>query len=219
MIRDYTIRHSENFLCAGSSALLVAVAQLHPEYWYASLFALIPFLWRVIRAGLPQAIVLGAMLATSYTFVALPAHAWVTPGAFVFQLLGLNLLFAFYAIVVNRIGKHIGFNAVFIAALWLPLEYALSHYAGLGSLFALSADESGLLVRIGSLFGMLMISFVVVLVNTVILIFLRHAAQALLCKSLLVFKDKRKTYLSFKEILFETRRYYFPSPRAPPLSV
>ncbi len=197
--------------------MLVAVAQLHPEFWYAPLFALIPFLWRVIRAGLPQAIVLGAMLATSYTFVALPAQAWVTPGAFVFKLLGLNLLFALYAIVVNRIGKHIGFNAIFIAVLWLPLEYMLSHYAGLGSLFALSADESGLLVRIGSLFGMLMISFVLVIVNTVILIFLRHVVQALLSGSPLIFKDERKICLGFKEILFERRWYYFPTPRAPPM--
>lgn len=219
MRADRIIRLLENFLCAGTSALLVSIAQLYPEFWFVSLLALIPFLWGVIRANLAAAVVLGVMLATCYALVAYPTELWTIPGIFLLKLLALNMIFSLYGILVSRLKKRIGFNAVFIAALWLPLEYALSNYAGLGNLFTLSTTESSLLVRIGSLFGLLMISFVVVLINSLILIMLRHVVQALLSKTPLIFKDERKPYLCFKEILFERRWYYFPCPRAPPSHV
>lgn len=216
MKRGFSIRVLESFLCAGSSALLISFAHLYPEFWFVALFALIPFLWRAIKTSLFESILLGGLLATSYCFVAFPIGSWATPGTFLFKLLGLNVLFVLYAIVVNRIKKHIGFNAIFIAALWLPLEYALSHYAGLGNLFAISANESSLLLRIGSLFGLLMVSFVVVLVNTLILIFFKHVVEALSSKATFPVKDAKRAYLPFKEILLEKRWYYFSAPRAPP---
>ena len=204
------------FLCAGSSALLISFAHLYPEYWFVSLFALVPFLWRAIRATLPESVILGCLLATSYYLVAFPIGSGVTPDLFLLHLLGFNTIFALYAAAVNRIGRHIGANAIFVAALWLPLEYALSHYSGLGSLFALSANESDLLVRIGSLFGMLMISFVIVLVNLIVLLFLRQVVQALCAKTGLPARTDKPAYLPFKEILLEGHWYYFSNPRAPP---
>jgi hypothetical protein len=215
MMRGFIIRLLESFLCAGSSALLISAAHLYSEFWFVSLFALIPFLWRAIRVSLFESIVLGGLLAASYSFVAFRLESWATPGAFLFTLVGLIALFALYGTVVNRIKKHLGFNVIFIAALWLPVEYALSHYAGLGNLFAISANESSLLL--GSLFGMLMISFVIVLINSLILIILRQVAQVLFSRGTLSIPDDKKAYPPFKEIILERRWYYFPDVRAPPL--
>ena len=219
MKRGFIIRFLESFLCAGSSALLISAAHLYPEFWFVSLFALIPFLWRAIRVSLFESIILGGLLAASYCFVSFRLELWATPGAFLFTLVGLIALFALYGTVVNRIKKYIGFNVIFIAALWLPLEYTLSHYAGLESLFASSPDKTGLpvLLRIGSLFGMLMISFVVVLINSLILVILRHVAQVLLSRGTLSIPDDKRPYLPFKEIILERRWYYFPDVRAPPI--
>jgi hypothetical protein len=224
MMRGFIIRFLENFLCAGSSALLISGAHLYPEFWFVSLFALIPFLWRAIRVSLFESIILGGLLATSYSFVALRSELWATPGALLFTLVGLNALFALYGTIVNRIKKHLGFNVIFIAALWLPVEYALSHYAGLESFFASSPDKTGwpvktglpVLLRIGSLFGLLMISFIIVLVNSLILIIIRQAAQALLSGGRFPIRDDKRPYPPFKEILLERHWYYFPDVRAPP---
>jgi hypothetical protein len=268
MMRDKGIRLLESFLCAGTSALLISVAHLYPEYWFVSLFALIPFLWRVVgrvpsplqadkkpdngvatfinrgcrvtrpirlqqvgrvlthckrgktRHVTTSAVILGMMLATCYALVAYPTELWTIPGAFLLKLFALNLIFCVYAITVNRLKRHIGFNVIFIAALWLPLEYTLSHYAGLENLFTLSPGKTGLpvLLRIGSLFGLLMISFIVVLINSLILIILRQIAQALLSCGALSIPDDKRPYPPFKEIILERRWYYFPDVRAPPLS-
>ncbi|MDH3892239.1 MAG: hypothetical protein OEV49_14270 [candidate division Zixibacteria bacterium] len=207
-----------SFLCAGSSALLIAVSHLYPEFWFVSLIALIPFLWRAVSVGLLESILLGVLLAASYCFVSFRLDSWATLGAFLFALGGLVVLFALYGTVVNRIGKYIGINVIFISAVWLPIEYALSHYTGLGSLLAMSAPESGLLFRIGSLFGMLMISFAIVIVNSIILIIIRHIADASLSRGILPSSDAERSLVSFKEIILERRYCIFPAPRAPPLS-
>ena len=218
MKKGFIIRLLESFLCAGSSALLISVAHLYPEFWFVSLFALIPFLWRAIRVSLFESIILGGLLAASYSFVSFRFESWATPGAFLFTLVGLIVLFALYGTVVNRIKKYIGFNVIFIAVLWLPVEYALSHYAGLGNLFAQSTGESSLMLRIGSLFGMLMISFIIVLINSLILIILRQVAQVLLSRGTLSIPVDKRPYPPFKEIILERRWYSFPDVRAPPLS-
>ncbi len=219
MMRGFIIRLLESFLCAGSSALLISVAHLYPEFWFVSLFALIPFLWRAIRVSLFESIILGGLLAASYSFVAFRLESWATPGAFLFTLVGLIALFALYGTIVNRIKKHLGFNVIFIAVLWLPVEYALSHYAGLENLFTLSPDKTGLpvLLRIGSLFGMLMISFIIVLVNSLILIILRQVAQVVFSRGTLSIPDDKRPYPPFREIILKRRWYYFPDVRAPPV--
>ncbi len=247
-MRDKGIRLLKSFLCGGTSALLISVAHLHSQFWFVSLFALIPFLWRVIgrESCAPDQkqitfvrttrvltcamsklqgfrpttdVVLGMMLATCYALVAYPTELWTTPGAFLLKLFALNLIFTAYGLVVNRLKRHLGFNAVFIAALWLPLEYALSHYVGLGSLLALSNADSALVYRIGSLFGVLVISFTVVLINSLILIFLKRVVRALLSIGTHLIKEDRRPYPPFKETILERRWYCFPHVRAPPIII
>jgi len=215
-LKDRTFKFLENFICAGSSALLISVALLHPELWFVSLLALIPFLWRATRVSLFESIVLGGVLVTSYCFITVPIASWATSGAFLLKLLALNVLFVLYGTVVNRMAKHVGFNVIFIAVLWLPLEYTLSRYADLGSMFAFSDGDCSVLIRMGSLFGMLMVSFLVVLVNSLILILLKRVVQALSSRATFPITNDKKLYFAFKEIILERRWYYFPDLRAPP---
>ncbi|HWR81717.1 MAG TPA: hypothetical protein VN285_00285 [Candidatus Deferrimicrobium sp.] len=223
MKNDRVVRLSVSFLCAGSSALLVALAHLHPRLWWLSLFALVPFLWRAVNVKLVEAAALGALLAVAYGFVAFPPESLAHPLASLLKLGGLSVLFAVYGAGVNLIGRRIGLNAIFIAALWLPLEYALSHYTGLQNFLTFTSSpavwqDASLLVRIASLFGVLMISFVVVLVNMLLLLVLRSVIHALRSREALVFKNARNFISIFTEPIFKRGWHYFPDRRAPPIA-
>lgn len=215
--KDPTLQFLEDFLYAGSSALILSLAHIYPAYWYVSLFALLPFLWRLTRANLSESVILGIILAGCYAFLVFIGEIMVSPWTFLFKLFFLSLIFSIFGIAVNRIKRYIGFNAILIAFLWLPLEYALSHYAHLGSIFTFSETDSTLLIRFGSLFGMLLVSFVVVLINSLILVVLKHVVQALRSRATFPAKEDKRLYPSFKEIILQRRWYYFPDVRDPPL--
>lgn len=206
----------ESFLCAGSSALLIAVVHLHPQFWMLSLFALVPFLWRATKVGVGESVILGALLAASYGFVAFANTLWLEPGVFLFQLVGLIVVFTLYAVTVNRIVAHAGFNVCLIAASWLPLEYVLRSYINGGGFFVLSGADSMLVTRIASLFGLLVVSFVVVLVNSLILVISQCLARGTRsCASCQSALDQR-VYPIIETIVPGLHWHYIADPRAPP---
>jgi hypothetical protein len=208
----------ESFSFAGSSALLLSVAHLYPRFWYLSLLALIPFLWRIVRATLFESVVIGSLLATSYCLVAVPIAAWLDPIDFFLKLCIFNALFALYAVTVNRLARLIGFNAVLTALLWLPIEYALSNYADLGIIFALSESDSTILIRIGSLFGVLMVSFAVVLINALIFVILMRMARVVKSRDSFSTNDDKRRHYSSGANTAGRRWCYLAGPRAPPRS-
>jgi len=219
-LKEKTLQFLEDFLYAGSSALILSLIHTHPEYWFISFFALIPFLWRLTRTNLGRSVVLGIILSSCYAFVAFIDEVSVSPWTFLVKLFLLGLVFSVFGIAANRIKRYGGFNAViFIAFFWLPLEYALSHYVHLGGIFTFSEIDSALLIRFSSLFGMLVVSFVVVLVNSLILIVLKRVVQGLRSRATFPAKEDKKPYASFKEIILQRRWYYFPDLRAPPIKV
>ena len=168
--KSLSVRIEEDFLHAGSSAALIAISQHCPQFWAVALIALVPFLWRVTRTGVRESVGVGALLATTYGLVAMPGLLLVAPAKFFAGLAALNVLFALYGLVVNRVARHVGFNIVFVAALWVPIEYLLGRLGPVGSLFTLTETDSGVFLRLGSLFGILIVSFAVVLINSLILI-------------------------------------------------
>jgi len=216
--KDSTLQFLEDFLGAGTSALILSWAHIYPAYWFVALFALLPFFWRLTRANLYRSVIIGTILAGCYAFVAFTGEILLSFPTFLFKLFLFSLIFSAFGIAVNRTKRYIGFNAALIAVLWLPLEYFLTHYAHLGSILAFPETDSALLLRIGSLFGILMVSFVVVFVNSLILLFLKHVVQALSSRKVFPAKDHKRLYLPFKEIILEKRWYYFPDPRAPPVT-
>ncbi|HWR83312.1 MAG TPA: hypothetical protein VN285_08415 [Candidatus Deferrimicrobium sp.] len=217
MTRDRLNRLLISFLCAGSSALLLSFTHVRAENWWFSLFALAPFLWRAVEAGRAQAAICGFLLAISYGIVALPVETASSLTVQPSHFLCLSALFALYALVVNWVGRRVGFNAIFIAALWLPLEFVLSRYAGFGSISSFSTSDSSLVSRGASLFGLLMISFVVLVVNSLILMVVRYAVQAVLSGSTLFRENDTDVCLYHRETLLERPCYYFPDRRAPPV--
>jgi apolipoprotein N-acyltransferase len=212
----YIIYSVERFLWAGSSALLLCLAALYPELRFLLLIALIPFLWDCIVSDGRGALILGVTLALCYTWVTCFTDLWYTPGVFLTRLLLLAAIFSLYGLAVNRLARYVGFNAVFIALLWLPLEYTLEHLTGFQSISSVLVDRSALILRIGSLFGLLTVSFVIVLINALILICFKRVVETLRCKAACASKILKKDYPPFEEILLERFRYFFSDIRSPP---
>lgn len=211
------LRWAENFLCAGSSALLISIPHVWPGLWFFALFALVPFLWRVTRVNLKESLALGGLLAASYAFVVFSADFWGFSNSNLLTLAGLIVLFALYSAFVSTVKKHLGFNAIFIAALWLPIEYVISHFSGLGYLFSIAPDESGLMYRLGSLFGLLMVSFVVVIVNALIVTTIGRLVRALRSRDAHAIAVRSLVIAPFEKLLIKRSWYCFPDVRAPPL--
>ena len=216
MGKSFIIRLLENFLCAGSTALLIPIAYLDPALWFISLLALVPFLWRCTRVSLLESVALAGVLATSYGFVTVPVASWAAPAAFVFKLLSLSLLFVVLGVTANRLSKRIGLRFILLTISWLPLQYALSRCAYLGSILALSETDPTLLIRIGSLSGALLISLAIVVINWLLVVLLEHAIRVLFSGSTFCIESCRRQYRSFKVIVLEKRWDYLPEPRGPP---
>lgn len=216
---DISSRLLVHFICAGTSALILSIAHLHPECWFVSLFALVPFLWRLNNASLPGSILLGVMLAACYAFVAFIGEILISPGEFFLKLLFLSLVFSIFGLCVNLAKKYIGFNPIFIAALWLPVEYILAHYIGLRDIFTFALADSGITVRFASLFGCLMVSFAIVLINSLILILIELVSNRDYSFRKKSFARRMIFYCHYENSIQQKIWYYTINPRAPPLLI
>jgi len=213
---DNSIKFLENFVCAGSSALLISFAHLYPEFWFVSLFALVPFLWRIKKLDLSESMVLGIILASCYSFVVYPDEILITPKTFLFKFFFINVIFSIFSITVNKTRKYIGFNPIFIAIFWLPLEYVLVHHTGLENIFTFKNSDSWFVLRFSLLFGSLMLSFCIVLINSLILMFVEYIQQRVFSSDNPQRAEDKKSYSWCGEVLPERILYYFRKPRAPP---
>ena len=55
-----------NCLCVGSSAMFLYIAHNHPQFWYLSLIAFVPFLWRLLQVNLWGTLCLATTLGTIF---------------------------------------------------------------------------------------------------------------------------------------------------------
>ena len=214
---EHGLRFLNHFLCAGSSALLLSIAHIYPSCWYFSFIALVPFLWRCRKANLSGAIVVGMILACCFSFVSFTGELLSSPYLFFHKLILLNLIFSIFSLTVILAIRYLSFNPIFIAAFWLPLEYFLGYYAGFGNILTFAEIKSSFVIRFSSMFSCLMISFIIVLIKSIILMFIEH----IYCKgnsdSKFRFSKEKLSCLCSENILPLKNWYYILNPRAPPL--
>ena len=201
-------------LCAVGSAILLSFTRVHPEFWFISLFALVPFLWRLRHISLRGAAALGMMLATFFVFLTSGGELLIAPKIFLLKLFSLNLAFALFGLAVHWTKKTLRFELLLVPLLWLPMEYALIRYAGLGSLFSVSGPT--LLEGFPLLFGALLTSFIIILINSLTLMFLEYVKEKILNRKRLPTARDNKFCLLFNEIILERSWYNFPDIRSPP---
>jgi hypothetical protein len=156
------------------------------------------------------------MMGTCFALVTNAAQFAAAPGVFFLKLISLNLVFALFAFAITRVRRSLGFDPIFIALLWFPTEYVLILCTDLHDLFALADTGSGLVISFCSLFGVVLGSLVVVLVNALILALVRKVEVKLCSTNRLVIEWNRRARIELKELVYETRSYCLPTVRAPP---
>jgi len=175
---------AEDFLFCGSSALLLLVANLFPAYWYFSFIALLPFLWR-IREGSPQrGLRLGLLLGlTFWVFSSLDvitAAFWAT----LVKIFCGTILFALWGWIVGLARRRLGFNPVIVAGLWVFFELGLVKLGYTSGLIAHSVPTGSFALRMVTLFGFGMLSFLIILLDSIIVKTVELAVKILKDKKL-----------------------------------
>lgn len=207
----------ENLLAAGSSGVMLAFAHVHPDLWFIALFALVPFLWRLWSARRKEACPLGVVLATTYVLTTSFGDFVAAPWTVLIKLAALSIAFAAFAYAISRAKSLVGLNPLAIAVLWVPFGYVLTQYVGIGDIFFVEQIGSNLVAGFGSLVGVLLCSAVIILGNSLLLLFARYAKQRLVCNTRIK-PDSDDCFVILSNIIFtfETRRYCLPVRRAPP---
>lgn len=197
---------------------MLAFAHVHPDLWFLAFFALVPFLWHLNMVGGREAPFLGMITATTYVLTTCFGDFVAAPWTVLFKLLSLNLAFAAFSYVISRVRVLLGFNPLAIAVLWVPFGFVLTQYAGIGDIFFVEQVGANLIAGFGSLAGVVLCSAVIILGNSLLLLFARYTYK----KFLLAGRSQPDSVSRFHKpspvtLHFETRRYGLPGRRAPPI--
>jgi len=209
---------AEDFQYSGASALFLLVANLFPGYWYFSFIALFPFLWKISRASAREAFRLGFLLGlTFFTFCNLDAF-FLAPTSTIFKILCGALLFGLWGWAVGLAKQFFGFNPIIVSGLWVFFELALIKLGYSSGLLTYSTPTTPFILRLVTLFGFGIISFIVVLLNSFLIKAIEYVAK--------VFKAPTAEFslseLSWDFIkrcnLFSQKFFLIPQLRGPPIS-
>ncbi len=207
---------AESFLYAGTSALLLLVASLFPAYWYLSFVALTPFLYRIMRAGVSEALRLGFLLGLSFFVVSSVDSLLFFPLATIPKIAGGTLLFSLFGLAVGLARRKWGFNPFLVALLWVVFELGLIKLGLAGGLFESVSLSSPFLHGMAALFGFLVVSVVIVLVASFVVLAIDKAIKLAGARRRSVAVGRSTwivdpaSYFCFKQI------YLVPEGRGPP---
>ncbi|MCK4385398.1 MAG: hypothetical protein KAW52_03955, partial [candidate division Zixibacteria bacterium] len=190
---------AESFIFAGSSALLLHLVNLFPEYWYVSFFALTPFLFRIIKAAPSESLRLGFLFGLSFFAVSVIDSPMSSPHPSVLKLLCGTGLFALFGWAVGWARHRWGFNPSIVALLWVGLEMGL---VKLGFVSGLVVNEVNLLLGqsefshpffggLVALFGLLTVSAIIVLLNSLLVLLILKTLAIKIPRGKTVQEDER----------------------------
>ena len=133
---DSLLQFLMHFIFAGSSALILSIAYIYTDFWFIYIFALLPFLYRIINTDLRGSVISGLFLALSIVFVIFSSSFISTPVAFALRILFLCLTFAAFSVAINRLKKYFILSFLLFAILCYPLEYFHKYYFEFNAVFS-----------------------------------------------------------------------------------
>jgi hypothetical protein len=218
---------AESFIFAGSSAFLLHVANLFPEYWYVSFFALTPFLFRIIKASPRESLHLGFLFGLSFFAVLAIDYQTNSPLPSLLKLLSGTGLFALFGWTVgwaSRRWRNWGFNPFIIALLWVGLEIGLLKLGFIGVLLGEAVRQPPVWAEFShpffggmvALFGFLTVSAIIVLLNSLLVLVILKTLAIKRPRGKTVQEDER-TWGVLSTLGFSPKKIYLvPQGRAPP---
>jgi uncharacterized membrane protein len=217
--KSFLVTWAEDFIFAGSSALLLLVANLFPAYWYFSFFALTPFLYKIIKTTPGKSLRLGFLFGLSFFGVSLVDFPI---GSLVPSLLKLVFgagIFALFGWTVGWARQRWGFYPSIVALLWVGLEIGIVKLGFINGLFGKTEFSHPFFGGLVGLFGFLAVSAIIVLFNSLLVLLFVKTLEVTRPRGKTVHEEKRIWDFSFTLGLSAQKAYLVPEGRAPPCIV
>ncbi len=216
---------SEDYIFAGSSAFLLLVANLFPDYWFVSFFALTPFLYRIVKATPSGSLRLGFLFGLLFFGGLVVDSLMISPLLSLVKLFCGTALSTLFAWTLGWARERWGFNPFILLFLWVGLQMGLMRL-GMNQNGSYPGFEGGLLGEarfshsffggLVTLFGSLMVSAIIVLLNSLLVLAIVKILQVARHRGKTVQEDERISSLFCTPGLFSQRVYLVPESRAPP---
>lgn len=213
---DVWYRLAESFLYAGMSALLLLLTAQFHQYWFLSLVALTPFLYKITRSSLSESVRLGFLLGLTFLTVCLSnqllADFWPT----LLKLLCGVFLFILFSWALCRARMSFGFNPIITALIWVGFELAVIRLGFARGLFGEAELSNPHLNSLMLLFGFVIVSFIIVLLNSLIVLTVEKIISLGKARETTSCDDTRIRDPYSSPALFTQRCYLVPEVRGPP---
>jgi hypothetical protein len=207
---------AESFIFAGSSALLLLLSHLFSVYWYFSFFALVPFLYRIIKATPTESLRLGILLGASFFAVSLTDSLPVSPIPALSKLLLGTGLFALFGWTVGWARKHWGFYPSIVAVLWIGIELGVMKLGVSGGLFGKIVTSNPVLQSLITLLGFLTVSVIIVLLNSFLVLVIVKTLELNRIKEKATQEAQNEWWFSIDCNIFSEQTFMMSEERGPP---
>lgn len=216
--KPFLVAWAESFIFAGSSAFLLLIASLLPDYWYFSFFALSPFLYRISKASPCESLRLGFLFGLSFFSVSLIDSPGSCPLPFLFKLLFSAGLFALFGWTIGWARNRLGFNPSLVALLWIALEIGLVKLGFVHGLFGRAEFSHPFFGGLVGLFGFLTVSAIIVLLNSLLVLAILKTIEVIRPQGRTINRSacEATRHLFSTPNLFAQKVYLVPEGRAPP---
>ena len=209
---------AKSFVYSGLTALLLLVVHHYPSCWYFSSVALLPFLWRAACADTAETVRLAVLLGMTYLTFSLIDIMAISPVTFLLRTVAGTTLFALFGYTLARLRCRYGFHPIIVAVLWVVFELVLIKTYYPDGLLTGAGMRVPVGFKLAAVFGFLFVSFLVVLLNSILLLYLREVADILdRCRPAAGSSESSSSF-SFDTSHYPQATWYFlPLKRGPPL--
>ncbi|UCD94920.1 MAG: hypothetical protein JSU69_02390 [Candidatus Zixiibacteriota bacterium] len=209
---------AEDFVFAGLSAFLLFIAAFFKTHWYLCFIALMPFIYRAGRASVLSSLWLGLLFGISF-FVTSGIDSGIAAGAAVSLRIASGIaLFALFAGGLAWVRRRLGFNLILFALLWAAFELVLIKLGFIHGLFGDLKFSVPFFAVLGTVFGFVIVSFVIVLTNLLLALAIEKAIAAVKKARVIVYSDGEIWGWRLANKLRIENLYLIPEGRGPPIA-
>lgn len=159
---------AESFLFAGTSALLLLLSICYQQFWYLSVLALAPFLYGISKSGIRESIRLSFLFGLSFLLVSQSNNLYLDTWGSILKITCGTALFTLFGWFISKARRSFGFNPVVTALIWVGFELAAIELGLFKGFFVEVEFSSPFLNGLAFLFGFIVISFLIVLINSLL---------------------------------------------------
>jgi len=209
---------AEDFIFAGSSALLLLLIHLSEAYWFLSFIALMPLIIRLSRASVVSSIRTGFLFGIAYLLTLSIDSLFIAPYPVLLKICVSLIFISALTGIVGWVRNRYGFNPLLIATIWAFLELGLIKINIIDGLFGGAQMSIPIFGAVSALFGFVIVSFIIVLANSLLLAAINKIADYIKKE------DKKYPEGAYARWIFTYRSGYskvlnlVPESRGPPLA-